>query len=109
MGRFQIMRDLRGEYRYRLLAANGEIILGDSEGHTYKAACEKSIASVKVNAPIDARFDRMQSAGGYYFRLKAANGEIIGVSEIYTSARGRDMGIESVKRNAAVAPVTELA
>lgn len=109
MGRFQIIRDLRGDYRYRLLASNGEIILRDSEGHTYKAACEKSIASVKENAPHDVRFGRLQSGGGYYFNLKATNGEVIGVSEIYTSSHGRDIGIESVKRNAPIATTTDLA
>lgn len=33
----------------------------------------------------------------YYFRLKAANGEIIGASEGYTSKQGARQGIESVR------------
>ena len=43
----------------------------------------------------------------YRFRLKAGNGEIIAVGEAYKSKDGLVSGIESVKKNAAVAKVVE--
>jgi uncharacterized protein len=46
-------------------------------------------------------------AGKYRFRLKAANGEIIAVSESYTSKEGCVGGIESVKKNATIAKIVE--
>ena len=46
-------------------------------------------------------------AGKYRFRLKAANGEIIAVSEAYGSKEGCANGIESVKKNASMAKVVE--
>jgi uncharacterized protein YegP (UPF0339 family) len=46
-------------------------------------------------------------AGKYRFRLKAANGEIIAVSEGYASKEGCVGGIESVKKNAAIAKIVE--
>lgn len=46
-------------------------------------------------------------AGKYRFRLKAANGEIIAVSEGYESKEGCVGGIESVKKNAAMAKIIE--
>jgi uncharacterized protein YegP (UPF0339 family) len=45
--------------------------------------------------------------GKYRFRLKAGNGEIIAVSEGYNSKEGCVDGIESVKKNAAVAKIVE--
>lgn len=45
--------------------------------------------------------------GKYRFRLKAANGEIIAVSEGYASKEGCVGGIESVKKNAAIAKIVE--
>jgi uncharacterized protein YegP (UPF0339 family) len=45
--------------------------------------------------------------GKFRFRLKAANGEIIAVSEAYSSKDACVNGIESVKKNAAVAKVVE--
>jgi uncharacterized protein len=48
-------------------------------------------------------------AGKYRFRLKAPNGEIIASSESYSSKAACMTGIESVKKNAATAPVVEVA
>lgn len=100
MGKFIIKKRVNGEFQFNLHAGNGQVIL-TSEGYTSKAACESGIASVKTNAPNDSRYDRITSASGkYYFNLKAANGLIIGTSEMYESVAGRDNGIESVKNNA---------
>lgn len=46
--------------------------------------------------------------GQYYFRLKAGNGEIIAQSEGYATKSAARNGIESVKKNAAGAPVEDL-
>lgn len=47
-------------------------------------------------------------AGEYRFRLKAGNGETIASSEGYKSKASALNGIESVKSNAASAPVVDL-
>jgi len=49
------------------------------------------------------------TAGKYRFRLKAANGEVIAVSEAYESKDGCKNGIESVKTNAPIAEIVEIA
>jgi hypothetical protein len=48
------------------------------------------------------------AAGEYRFRLKAANGEVIGVSEGYKTMTGCRGGIDSVKRNAVTAEIEDL-
>lgn len=48
--KFVMYKDAKGEYRFRLKAANGEII-ASSEGYSSKQACENGIESVKKNAP----------------------------------------------------------
>ena len=40
---------------------------------------------------------------GFKFDLKAGNGEIIATSEVYTSENGCLNGVESVRKNAAIA------
>ncbi|TGL33419.1 YegP family protein [Leptospira perdikensis] len=47
--KFEIYKDKAGEFRFRLKAANGEII-ASSEGYASKQSCENGIASVKNNA-----------------------------------------------------------
>ena len=44
----------------------------------------------------------------YYFRLKAPNGEIIAVSEGYTTKQNAINGAHAVKRHAPSAPVYDL-
>jgi hypothetical protein len=49
--KFEWFKDKAGKFRFRLLAANGEII-AVSEGYSSKEACVNGIESVKKNAPI---------------------------------------------------------
>ena len=46
-------------------------------------------------------------SGEYRFRLKAGNGEVIAISEGYSSKSAALNGIDSVRRNAADAEVVE--
>jgi len=48
--KYEIYRDKKGEYRFRLKAANGEII-ATGEGYAAKASCLKGIRSIQANAP----------------------------------------------------------
>ena len=48
-----------------------------------------------------------QSKTGPYFVLKAANGEPIGTSEVYSSEAAAKNGIESVKKNAPIAQIED--
>lgn len=98
---------VNNQYYYRLRATNGEIIL-NGEGYTTKQACLNGIASVKVNAPYDSRYERKDGITSYTFNLKAANGEVIGRSESYTSRAGRENGIDAVKKDAPGAGVEDL-
>ena len=70
--------------------------------------CENGISSVRTNSADDARYDRLTSSNEkHYFNLKAANGQIIGTSQMYESVQGMENGIDSVKRNAPDAEVIE--
>jgi len=44
---------------------------------------------------------------GFKFDLKAGNGEVIATSEVYTTEAACKKGIESVKKNAAIAGVED--
>ncbi|MCF2527206.1 YegP family protein [Yinghuangia soli] len=47
--KFEVYLDHSGQHRFRLKAANGEII-AVGEGYTTKSACLQGIESVKANA-----------------------------------------------------------
>lgn len=48
--KFEMYQDKAGEYRFRLKAKNGQIIVV-GEGYASKANCQNGIASVGKNAP----------------------------------------------------------
>jgi len=49
--KFEVYKDKKGEFRFRLKAANGETI-ATGESYPDKASCKKGIASIKKSAPI---------------------------------------------------------
>ena len=121
MGKF-VIRQTKTGTKFDLKAGNGEII-ATSEVYASEASCKNGVESVRKNAPIAAvenqtvegyavekhpKFEvYTDKAGEYRFRLKATNGQIIAVSEGYTSLAGCLNGIESTKKNAAEAEIVE--
>ncbi|WP_371929543.1 YegP family protein [Phyllobacterium sp. 21LDTY02-6] len=43
-------------------------------------------------------FEIMRATGGYYWRLKASNGETICHSEVYTTKQSAEGGVSAAKR-----------
>ncbi|WP_332897407.1 MULTISPECIES: HVO_2922 family protein [unclassified Haladaptatus] len=48
---FELFKDAAGEWRWRLVASNGNIIADSGEGYQTKQGAERGIESVKKNAP----------------------------------------------------------
>jgi uncharacterized protein len=106
-GTFELKTASNGEIYFHLKAANGEKILA-SEMYKAKAGALNGIESVKKNAPVEARYEKLVSNNSKpYFVLKAGNGEVIGKSEMYDAEAGRDNGIESVMTNAPTATLVD--
>ena len=51
--KFELYKDKKGEFRFRLVASNGQTI-AISEGYTSKESAKAGIESVKKNAPTAA-------------------------------------------------------
>ncbi|MDH7795880.1 MULTISPECIES: YegP family protein [unclassified Beijerinckia] len=106
-GKFVLKKSSNDKFYFGLLASNGENIL-KSEMYEAHASAIKGIESVKANALNDGRYERKTAKNGEeMFNLKAANGQIVGTSETYSSAAARDKGIESVKHNAPEAAIDD--
>jgi uncharacterized protein len=108
-GKFEIKTAKNGKVHFNLKASNGQVIL-TSEKYESRAAALKGIESVRKNAGDAKRFERKDAKdGSSYFVLKAANGEPIGRSEMYSTKRSMENGIASVAKNAAAAAVADAA
>lgn len=51
MGKFELWKDKKGEWRWNLKARNGQVI-AVSEGYTSKSGAKNGIMSVRLNAPL---------------------------------------------------------
>ncbi len=121
MGKF-VIKDAKNGVKFDLKAGNGEIILS-SETYSSVTSCKNGIASVQKNAPIAALEDQTvegfekqknpkfevytDKVGETRFRLKAGNGEIIGVGEGYKKKASCLNGIESIRKNAVDAVIED--
>ena len=120
MGKF-VIRQTNTGYKFDLKATNGQTI-ATSEIYETLAACKKgteSVAKCAATANLadltlgqedvtHPKFELYEDkAGEFRFRLKARNGEIIAVSEGYTTKPACENGIESVRKNAPEAPIVE--
>ena len=107
-GKFELKAATDKQFHFHLKAGNGETILA-SELYTEKRGALNGIEAVKRSSPIDGRYERKTNRTGEpYFVLKAANGEVVGTSESYSSTSAMDHGIESVKKVAPGAPIEDL-
>ena len=106
--KFELFTGKNGQYYFRLKASNGETILA-SEGYKSKSARQKGIQSVRTNASNEARFVLKTAKNGqFYFVLRAANHQVIGMSEMYTTVKNRQVGVEAVMSDAPSASVEHL-
>src|SRR5262252_5823070 len=100
-GYYELKRATGSQFMFNLKAANHQVVL-TSETYTSKQAALDGIESVRKNAADDARFVRKTAKDDSpYFVLTAANGQVIGKSEMYSSVSAMQNGIASVKANAA--------
>lgn len=106
---YEIFRSSKNnQYYFQLKAPNGEIILA-SEGYIQKSGCENGIASCKAHSPYDHYYDKRVAQNlRPYFVLRAANNQIIGTSQTYSSAYSRDQGIVAVKTYGSTATTIDL-
>ena len=85
---------------FNLKAENHQVIL-TSQVYEQKQSALAGIASVQSNGPVAGNFEhKVSTAGEPYFVLKAQNGEVIGKSQMYSSAAAAQTGMASVQTNA---------
>jgi uncharacterized protein YegP (UPF0339 family) len=107
-GTFEIKRTSDGKFMFNLKAGNEQIIL-TSQTYESKESAETGITSVKQNAGHDERYvEKTGTDGSPYFVLHAANNQVIGRSEMYSSREAMHKGMSSVKKNAASAEIVDL-
>ena len=73
--------------------------IGDKENEEKPAEAAQTAPDKKEEAKVQGKYEIFPEAGGFKYRLKANNGEILIVSNDYSTKKGAMAGIETLKRN----------
>jgi len=76
--RLDVFQDKRGNWRWRRIAASGEVVGASSEGYASRADCERNMMR---GANPDDRWDfYIDKRGRHRWRRHAMNGRVIGAA-----------------------------
>ena len=96
-GWYELKKSSDGQFHFVLKAEDAETIL-TSELYTAKDSAMNGIASVQKNCAENSRYEKKDASNGKsFFKLKAANHQVISTSKMYASAALRGAGIGSMK------------
>jgi uncharacterized protein len=86
-----------GKFRFNVFAKNGKIILS-SEQYTTEAAAFNGAFAVQTEGQNASAYTlKENTSGGFYFTVKAQNGEIVGTSQQYTTKAAAQGAIASLQ------------
>ncbi len=117
--KFIIKPSKDGQFYFNLYATNGRVI-ATSETYTTLQSCKKGIESVKNNASSHIEDTTVENApvltnpkfvlftdkaGEFRFNLQASNGEVVSISQGYSTKANALGGIESITENAPTAEI----
>ncbi|MFT3906749.1 MAG: YegP family protein [Steroidobacteraceae bacterium] len=107
-GYFELKKAANDKYRFNLKSGNHQVVL-TGQAYSSRAAALAGIESVRSNCADDSNFERKTAKDGSpFFTLKSGrNGQVLGVSETYSSKSAAETGIASVKANAPGAAIKE--
>lgn len=95
--RVEVTAGETGKFHFNFFAKNGQIVLS-SESYTTDAAAFNGAFAVQAEGAKDAAYTVKESASGsFYFTVTALNGQVIGVSQQYTTRASAADGIAALK------------
>lgn len=95
--RLEVEQGASGKFHFNFFARNGQIVVS-SEAYSSEAAAFNGALAVQTEGAYDSAYTIKENAsGGFYFTVTALNGEVIGVSQQYTTRAGAAGGVAALK------------
>ena len=95
--RTEVLVGETGKFRFNVHAKNGQIILS-SEQYTTEAAAFNGAFAVQTEGQNASAYTLKENvSGGFYFTVKAQNGEIVGTSQQYTTKAAAQSAMTSLQ------------
>ena len=94
--KFETYETSGGNSRWRLVATNGQEVANSGENFASHANAKRAAESFKKGAG-KASFEVYESGDKWRWRAKAANGQIVGTSQMYTTKASAQAGAQAVQ------------
>ncbi|WP_435115246.1 DUF1508 domain-containing protein [Halolamina sp. C58] len=106
---FEIYRDGAGEWRWRLVHRNGNVLADGGEGYTRRRDARRAVDRVREGLD-ELTFETYEdSAGEHRWRLKSGNGQVVADSgEGYSRQSSVEDAVERVRQYAPEADVLDI-
>ena len=95
--RTEVLVGETGKFRFNVFAKNGQIILSSEQYTTEAAAFNGAFAVQSEGQNASAYTLKENVSGGFYFNVKAQNGEIVGTSQQYTTKAAAQSAMTSLQ------------
>ncbi|MBA3817935.1 MAG: YegP family protein [Deltaproteobacteria bacterium] len=96
--RVDIAQGETGKFHFSFFAKNGQNVLA-SESYESAAAAFNGAFAVQTDGQLATAYTIKENAsGGFYFTVQALNGEVVGVSQQYTTRSGASEGVAALTR-----------
>jgi len=94
--RVEVLQGESGQFRFNMFAKNGQIVVS-SEQYTTEAAAFNGAFAVQSEGQSAAAYTvKANSSGtGFYFNVKAQNGQVIGTSQQYTTKASAEAAVRA--------------
>lgn len=96
--RVEVVQGESGKFHFNVFARNGEGMLSSETYETAAAAFNGAFAVQEAGVLPDAYTILENAAGGFYFTLRAQNGEIVGASQQYTTRASAAEGVAALQK-----------
>lgn len=108
--KFEIYKDNKMEFRWRLKAANGESLATSGQGYKAKADCKNGVERIQKDAADKLKFEVFEdNAKQHRFRIIASNGQTIGSSsQGYKAKADCEKAVDLIKKGAKDSEVNEV-
>jgi len=106
--KFVVKTTTDGQFFFDLVSDDGKKLLAGAK-YPVKSGVFDGIASIKMYARDTTRYEKRVKDGKAYFTLKAANQDVIGVSDLYDNEDLRDQALSKVIHSSTDAAIVESA
>ena len=96
--RVEVGQGESGQYHFNMFAKNGQVVVS-SESYTTEAAAYNGAFAVEAAASDATAFAVKTAADGrFYFTITALNGQVVGMSQMYTTKASAQAAVTSVAK-----------